>query len=455
MVFLCDLYMPEITMLHLTNSLIGKKELFKPLADTVKMYVCGVTPYDHAHVGHGRCYIAFDVLLRMLRYLGYHVKYYRNFTDIDDKLINRAAREIGDRLRYKEIANRYISSFEKDMQALNCIVPDGQPRVTDNIKHIIAFIQGLIDQGYAYQANGDVYFQISTFSSYGKLSKHKVEDLRTGLRIDVREQKKDPLDFALWKSESNGEFFKSPWGYGRPGWHIECSVLAKEYLGEQIDIHGGGLDLIFPHHENEIAQSEALHGKNFAQFWIHNGLVNIGKEKMSKSLGNVFSLHELFQQYDPMVVRYYFISHHYRAPIEFSFDGLEAAKKAYQKLIHVFSQHECKKIFGGSIASPIIDRMKEFLLDDLNTPGMLGIVFEHLSDLKNNEQELCAVKQILTDVFGLTLQPLPEKKVTITPEIQKLINERNEARKQKDWVRADAIRDKLKELGVEVYDEKI
>ena len=441
-------------MLHITNSLTGKKEEFAPLSDTVKMYVCGVTPYDHAHVGHGRCYVAFDILYRTLRFLGHTVVYTRNFTDIDDKLLNRAAREFGDRLQYQKLANQFIKSFAQDMHALNCLDPDHEPRVTEHIPQIILFIQGLIDQGVAYQANGDVYFNIKQFPAYGALSKHNVEDLRTGVRIDVREQKKDPLDFALWKSESEGQFWQSPWGYGRPGWHIECSALARQYLGEKIDIHGGGLDLIFPHHENEIAQSEALHGKSFARFWVHNGLININKEKMSKSLGNVFALNELFQQFDPMVIRYYFVSHHYLSLIHISFDGLQAAQKAYQRLIKIFSNYACKET-AKNFTSPIIDRMRTFLCDDLNTPGMLGVVFEHLADLQNNEQELCAVKFILTSVLGLTLQPLPEKKIDITPEIQKLIDERNKARKEKNWAQADAIRDQLAQLGIDVRDEKL
>ena len=441
-------------MLKLTNSLTGKKEEFKPLSDLVTMYVCGVTPYDHAHIGHGRCYVAFDVLYRMLQFLGYSVNYCRNFTDIDDKLLNRADKEFSDRLRYKEIADRYIQSFHQDIKLLNCLDPEHEPCVTQHITQIVAFIEGLIEQGYAYQADGDVYFQISRLPAYGKLSKHNVEDLRAGVRVGVREEKKDPLDFALWKSEPEGEFFKSPWGYGRPGWHIECSALAHHYLGEQIDIHGGGLDLIFPHHENEIAQSEALYKKDFAQFWVHNGLVNINKEKMSKSLGNIFALHELFKTFDPMIVRYYFLSHHYHAPIEFSFDGLAAAQKAYQKLINVFANYSCKEM-PKDFTSPIIDQIKEFLCDDLNTPGVLGVIFGHLSDLQDNEQELCAVKYILTNVFGLTLQPLSVQEVEITPEIQTLIGQRNEARNQKDWKRADEIRDQLKKLGFEVRDDKI
>ena len=244
-------------MIQFTNTLTGKKEEFI-VQDTVLMYVCGITPYDNAHVGHGRCYVSFDVLHRMLLFFGKKVVYCRNFTDIDDKLLHRAEKEFGDRLRYLEIADRYIKSFTHDVAALNCLPPHIEPRVTDNIPEIIIFIQELIDKGYAYQSGSDVYFHIAQFPEYGKLSKQKIEDLHAGVRVDVREQKKNPLDFALWKGEPEGEFWQSPWGYGRPGWHIECSVLARINLGEHIDIHGGGLDLIFHHHENEIALSERL-----------------------------------------------------------------------------------------------------------------------------------------------------------------------------------------------------
>ena len=269
-------------MLRITNTLTGKREDFKPLVPgKATMYVCGITPYDRTHIGHGRAYVVFDVLYRLLRFLGYNVSYCRNFTDIDDKLLNKAQEQFGDRHRYKEIADQFIAQYHDDMQALNCCSPDYEPRVTENISIIISFIESLIEQGYAYQANGDVYFSIAKFPAYGKLSKQKIEELRAGARVDVREKKEDPLDFALWKSEPDGEFWQSPWGYGRPGWHIECSALANEYLGEQIDMHGGGLDLIFPHHENEIAQSESRNQASFATYWLHNGLVNIEKEKMS------------------------------------------------------------------------------------------------------------------------------------------------------------------------------
>lgn len=442
-------------MLKLTNTLSGKKEDFKPIkAGHVSMYVCGITPYDRSHVGHGRCYVAFDLLYRVLRFLGNKITYVRNFTDIDDKLLNRAQQQLSDKMRYKELANTFIASFHEEMNALGCLAPTYEPRVTEHMDAIITFIQGLIDKGYAYAANGDVYFQISKFAAYGKLSKHKVEDLRAGQRVDVREEKKDPLDFALWKGEQEGEFWKSPWGYGRPGWHIECSSLAEHYLGERIDIHGGGMDLVFPHHENEIAQSEGLHAQEFARYWVHNGLVNIEKEKMSKSLGNVFFLEDIFKDFDPMVLRFYFLNHHYRAPLDFSFDDLQAVQKSYQRLCLAMAQHKHNDCQPMQQDVAPIDRMISFLYDDMNTTGMLGVVFEHLREIQQDERLLCAVKLLLVDVLGLDLQPLPEQQVEITPQIQKLLDERASARAAKDWARADEIREQLHKMGVEVRDTK-
>lgn len=451
-------------MIHCVNTLTGHKQELVTNKH-INMYVCGVTPYDDAHVGHGRCYVSFDLLYRMLKFLNVEVTYCRNFTDIDDKIMHRAAKELGDRLRYREIADKYIKNFESDITRLNCLVPDVEPRVTDNIQKIIEFIQKLIDKGSAYQSGNDVYFHIESFPEYGKLSKQKIEDLCAGVRVDVREDKKNPLDFALWKGEPEGEFWKSPWGYGRPGWHIECSVLACEYLAEHIDIHGGGLDLIFPHHENEIAQSESLLGKPFSRVWMHNGMVLSNKEKMSKSLGNFFVLRDLFTHFDPMVVRYYFLTHHYRMPIEFSFEGLTTAQKSYERLIRL-----CEGVSADAHAqqshSEIINRMLEFLRDDLNTPGFFGVLFENMSTLTQNKkaapaEALCegwecgAVKHILQNVLGLTLQPLPVQEIELTPEMQQLIEERNKARREKNWARADELRDQLVALGVDVQDKKV
>ncbi len=329
-------------MLKITNTLSGKKESFVPLkAPEVKMYVCGVTPYDYAHLGHGRVYVIFDVLYRLLTFSGYKVTYCRNFTDIDDKLLNRAKKELGDRLAYERLATKFIDAFHDDMNALNCLPPTYEPRVTEHITEIIEFIDGLVKKEKAYIVNGDVYFSIEQFPNYAQLSKHKLKDLRAGARVEVQEKKKDPLDFALWKSELEETFWKSPWGWGRPGWHIECSTLARLYLGEQIDLHAGGMDLIFPHHDNEIAQTEALIGKPFVKYWMHNAFVRIDKEKMSKSLGNFFTLQEVFKKFDPIVIRYLYLTHHYRSPLDFSFDDLEAAHKTYQKLARIFSKHTC------------------------------------------------------------------------------------------------------------------
>ena len=439
--------------MHFTNTLTGKKEEFI-VGKQVKMYVCGVTPYDDTHVGHGRCYVSFDLLSRMLRFFGTEVIYCRNFTDIDDKTMNRAEKEFGDRLRYYEIADRYIANFHHDIGKLNCLSPDFEPRVTENIPQIIDFIKELIDKGYAYQAGKDVYFHIEKFPEYGKLSKQKIEDLYAGVRVDVREQKKNPLDFALWKGEPDGDFWSSPWGYGRPGWHIECSVLARIHLGEHIDIHGGGLDLIFPHHENEIAQSESLFGAPFSRTWMHNGMVNCNKEKMSKSLGNFFVLRDLYKHFDPMVIRYFFLMHHYRMPIDFSFEALSSAQKSYERLIRLCDV-DCSDIDVKNYHSDVVNRMYDFLQDDLNTPGLLGVLFENFTDIANNKYELAAVKNILINVLGLTLQPLPVQTVQMTPEIEALINARNKARWEKDWARADDLRDQLEKLGVDVRDSKI
>jgi len=442
-------------MLKLVNTLSGKKELFKPLFDKVTMYVCGITPYERAHIGHGRCYVVFDVFYRMIRFLGYQVIYCRNFTDIDDKLLKKAQEEFGDPYRYPEIAERNIQSFHNDMAALNCLTPDYEPRVTTHIPQIITFIAALIKKGHAYQANGDVYFHINSFPAYGQLSRQKLDDLRSGVRIAVDEHKKDPLDFVLWKSEPTGKFWESPWGWGRPGWHIECSTLARKYLSDQIDVHGGGIDLIFPHHENEIAQSESLHQTAFTRYWLHNGLIMSDKKKMSKSLGNVFILEELFKQFDPMVLRYYFLNHHYRGPIDFAIADLVATQKGYHRLCNLFRHHACQNNQPNINKLPLFKQLYASLCDDLNTAEMIGLIFEHLSYLRKNEQELCAAKILLTSVLGLTLAPLPETTIPITPEIQQLIDERNQARKQKDWDRADAIREQLEQLGVEVRDEKI
>jgi len=436
----------------------GTRELFEPTnPKEVNLYVCGITPYDSPHVGHGRVYVTFDILYRLLRFLGYEVTYVRNFTDVDDKLIARAAKELGDSSQYREIADKYIDVFNKNMEELGCIPPMHEPRVTDHIKEIIAFVGGLIKSGHAYVADGDVYFSIKTFDPYGKLSKRNLDDLLAGARVDVSEKKRDPLDFALWKGEAEGSFWKSPWGYGRPGWHIECSTLARLFLGDQLDIHGGGMDLIFPHHENEIAQSEALLGVTFAPYWVHNAFVRINKEKMSKSKGNFFTLDDIFAETDPMVVRYLYLQHQYRNPLDFDPDQLKEVQKSYEKLIRICAG-KTKDVTPEQIiesSSPIIQKMLHFLYDDLNTPGMFGVVFEHAQDIQKDPELKSMVKTILSTILGLSLEPLAKQKVEITPEIKELIKKRDEARKRKDYTTADALRDKLRELGVDVQDPKI
>lgn len=438
-------------VLRISDTLTGKKVDFKPLSEgKVKMYVCGVTPYDHAHVGHGRCYVTFDLLFRFLKSLGYNVTYCRNFTDVDDKLLNKSAKELGDQHRYKELADKFIASFTEDVTELSCQKPHYEPRVTETIPEIIQLIEGLIANGKAYEVDGDVYFSVRNFPDYGKLSKRDIEDLQSGARVGVNEKKKDPLDFALWKAEKEGEFWKSPWGWGRPGWHIECSAMSKKFLGDQIDIHAGGMDLIFPHHENEIAQTEGFTGKQFAQYWMHNAFVQIDKEKMSKSLGNFYTLKDILKKFDSQVIRFYYLSHSYNVPLDFSFEEIEKLQKSYKKLVRAF---EGIDVASAAENSQVIDKMEQFLLDDLNTPGMFGVVFESLDYLKDNPAEAALVKKFLNDVLGLPLESVKEEVVEITPEIQQLIDERVKARKNKDWVKADSIRDKLIDMGVQIQDK--
>jgi len=441
-------------MITLSNTVTGKKEAFTPLKkDAVSLYVCGITPYDYAHIGHGRVYVTFDVLLRLLRLTGLTVTYCRNFTDIDDKLLNRAEKELGDQFRYQEIAEKYISAYLEDIARLGCLTPDVEPRVTETIPEIIAFVKGLIDKGYAYQVQGDVYYRVSRFDSYGKLSKRDVDDLLVGARVEVNTKKENPLDFALWKGEEEGTFWQSPWGWGRPGWHIECSAMASKHLDKHIDIHGGGMDLIFPHHENEIAQSEGLYGGTFARYWVHNAFVRINEEKMSKSLGNFFTLRDVFASFDPMVVRFYYLQHHYRSPLDFSFEDLQAAERAYRRLCRAFAGSTCPADQSDEHVqqSPLFKELVRFVSDDLNTVGALGVVFENLSDM---QEEVCAVKFFLQEILGLSLIMPAQKEIEITSEIQALIDKRDAARAIKDWTTADAVRQQLVELGYEVKDKK-
>lgn len=443
----------SLPTLTIYNTLTDRAEPFTSFDNKVTLYVCGITPYDSAHLGHGRVYVTFDTLYRLLKFLGYSVTYCRNFTDVDDKLINRADQELNDPSAYLMLANRYIVSFHEDMKALDCLSPEFEPRVTTHIVPIIKFIEGLIAAGKAYATIlGDVYFSIATFPEYGKLSKRDIADLKAGARVSVREDKQDPLDFALWKSTERQPGWESPWGLGRPGWHIECSAMAKEYFGETIDIHAGGMDLIFPHHENEIAQSEGLHNKIFARYWMHNAFVRINAEKMSKSLGNFLTLKEVCAKYDPMVVRYYYLLHHYRSPLDFTHDDLTAASRSYQRLCHFFDPIKAASPEEVKAGDPLASALLAALCDDLNVAKFFGIVFDKLKEMGPSEAAL--VKGLLTQVLGLSMVPFAKEEVVITPEIKQLLDAREEARKAKDWALSDTLRERLREFGIEVKDTK-
>ncbi|MEK7196161.1 MAG: cysteine--tRNA ligase, partial [Nitrospirota bacterium] len=370
--------------MRIYNTLAGEKEDFIPLVkDRVNMYVCGVTVYDNCHIGHARSAIVFDVIQRYLKYKGFNVKFVRNFTDIDDKIINRAKKE---GIPWNEVARKYTEEFYNDMDSLGVARADIEPKATEHIKEIIDIVKGLIDKGYAYEKDGSIYFEVNKFHEYGKLSKRDKEDMIAGARVEVDVRKKDPMDFALWKASKEGEpFWESPWGKGRPGWHIECTAMSIKHLAESFDIHGGGADLIFPHHENEIAQSEAFTGKPFVKYWVHNGFITIDKEKMSKSLGNFFTIKEVLDRYDPEVVRFFLLSTHYRSPIEFSDEQLKEAEvsidRYYTTLIRIADfpgkgdvkdkTSGIEKPFEGVVNS-FKEKFQAAMDDDFNTALALG-----------------------------------------------------------------------------------
>lgn len=459
--------------LYLTNTLSGNVELFSlynskenntnfnEKCKTIKkidvtLYVCGITPYDYAHLGHGRCYVTFDLLYRLLNFLNYNVKYCRNFTDIDDKIINKAEKELSDQNRYLEISNKFINAYKEDMERLNCLTPKYQPKVTENIPEIIEFIKVLIEKNYAYKSSSGVYYSVESFKNYGQLSKRNLKELKAGARIEVREDKKCPLDFALWKyTDVKNPGWESPWGYGRPGWHIECSTLIKKYLADSITIHGGGMDLIFPHHENEIAQSQAALSVELSKYWVHNAFILLDKEKMSKSLGNFFTLREVFKKFDPILLRYYFLNHHYRSPLEFSFQDLEVASKSYQKLVNFFENVEDKNLKDIQANSDLSKELLNAILSDLNTTKFFGLIFQNIKDF--DKDSAIFAKALIKNILGLNLENIlkEKKEIEITPEIQNLIDQRNKAREEKDWKKADKIRDELKNLGFEVQDKKL
>jgi cysteinyl-tRNA synthetase len=472
--------------------LSGKKEDFIPLHEKkVGMYVCGVTVYDLCHIGHARSAIVFDTIYRYLRYRGYEVTFVRNFTDIDDKIIKRANEE---KVDFKTIAERYIGEFNIDMGQLGLEKPSVEPRATEHIPEMIQLISTLIQKGFAYQGGQDIFFSVKKFSDYGMLSKRDLEEMQAGARVEIDEKKENPLDFALWKSSKPGEpFWESPWGKGRPGWHIECSVMSQKYLGGTFDIHGGGRDLIFPHHENEIAQSQAATGKPFVRYWIHNGFVNINKEKMSKSLGNILTIKDILKDWHSEVLRLFFLSHHYRSPVDYSGDSFNDAKSGLDRFYSTLkaikddvgrgpSSLTEKPKGGGSSAiencRKVIEsfqtRFEEAMDDDFNTAEALGFFY----DLQRNLNSLLdsskghATQEVISTlnqgldhflkigwVFGLFRED-PEKyltqqkkeglkKLNLTEEeILRSIEERNQARKEKNWKRADEIRNDLLSKGI-------
>lgn len=476
--------------LRVYNTLTQSKEEFIPLQEgRIGMYVCGVTAYDLCHIGHARNAVVFDVIYRYLLYKGYQVTYVRNFTDVDDKIINRAQQE---GINTEEIAARYIQEFSVDMGALGLKEPTVEPKATEHIPEMIDMVQRLIAKGHAYQVGGDVYFAVDGFSGYGRLSKRSLDEMQAGARIEVDEKKRNPLDFALWKAAKPGEpSWDSPWGRGRPGWHIECSAMSQKYLGDTLDIHGGGKDLIFPHHENEIAQSEGASGKPFVRYWLHNGFVNIDREKMSKSLGNILTIKEILRDYHPELVRLFLLSRHYRSPIDYSSQGMEEARKNLERFYQTLAgieeglgkEPERKENVEGFSpeemavyrhAEEFSAKFQEAMDDDFNTAVVIASLFELSHDLNRLLQNptphapeiLRKGREGFVEAGGVLgiFQEDPHaflegerrskvKNLTLTQEeIDGLIRERNEARIKKAWARADEIRDQLASQGIVLED---
>lgn len=470
------------------NTLTGRKEEFIPLTPgNVKMYVCGVTVYDYCHIGHARSAIVFDVINKYLRYKGYDVMFVKNFTDIDDKIINRSKQE---GISWDAVARKYTEEYYRDMDALGVGRPDIEPRATEHIKEMIEIIKGLIDRGYAYELDGSVYFEVEKFPEYGKLSKRDREEMIAGARVEVDERKKNPMDFALWKKSKEGEpSWDSPWGSGRPGWHIECSAMSIKHIGEEFDIHGGGADLIFPHHENEIAQSESFTGKPFARYWVHNGFITIDKEKMSKSLGNFFTVKEILDKFDPEILRLFLLSTHYRSPIEFSDEQLREAESSLDRYystilrINTFIEkdrskegsHNGEKTFEAMVLK-LRERFEEAMDDDFNTALALGHIFEFIRDvnrfldskpsgtkanelLQKSKVLLSEVGKVLS-IFGRTPEEwynslIVKKKIGLSEkEILERIKQRQDARKRKEWEKADMIRKELEKRGIILEDKE-
>ncbi|MDR2772499.1 MAG: cysteine--tRNA ligase [Elusimicrobiota bacterium] len=448
-------------MIMVYNTFSDTKVEFKPLKNNeVSMYVCGVTPYDNVHLGHARAYTAFDVIKRHLIKRGYKVNHIQNFTDVDDKIINKAVEQ---KISVKELSQIYIDDYFVEMDKLNILRADVYPLVTNSISEIIDFIAVLVDKGFAYQTGGDVYFNVEKFKDYGKLSKRKLSDLKAGARVEINDEKLSPVDFALWKgakeSDPSDASWDSPWGKGRPGWHIECSVMSSKYLGDEIDIHGGGADLLFPHHENEIAQSEAKSGKQFVKYWIHNGFVTINKEKMSKSKDNFFTLKDIFNQYNPRIIRYYLMTQHYKSPLDFSYANIDAAKNALQGIDDAYL-----RLSALSKSLPLKDealiKVRENFLaaldDDFNCEKALSYLHEAKNLILNeiiaqNTDRLGQLKTLFEELAESSLGiVLPSQGKS--EDVQGLLDDRNKARKNKNWAEADRLRKLIDEKGYKITD---
>lgn len=450
------------------NTLTRKKQPFESIEpNKVRMYVCGPTVYNYIHIGNARPAIVFDTIRRYLEYSGYHVDYLLNFTDVDDKII-KVAKELDEDV--SQIGERFIEAYKEDVKALGVKEATRHPRVTECMDEIIEFIAVLIEKGYAYAVEGDVYFKTRAFEGYGKLSHQSIDDLRSGARIQIEEKKEDPLDFALWKQAKEGEVsWDSPWGAGRPGWHIECSAMAKKYLGDTIDIHAGGQDLTFPHHENEIAQSEACTGKTFANYWIHNGYITIDHEKMSKSTGNFVLAHDLIEKYDPQLLRFFILSVHYRNPINFSEtllenaqNGLERIRNAYQNVVYR-KENSMDLIEDDKFELPKIDQLRQRFMtemnDDFNTANAISVLFDltkdanlYLQSKQTSVKVLQAFQSLFDEIFMVLGLELTRDNELVDEEVDRLVAAREQARKDRDFSLADKIRDTLKEQQIILED---
>ncbi|MBQ8588358.1 MAG: cysteine--tRNA ligase [Clostridia bacterium] len=454
--------------MKLYNTLTRKKEEFKPIEENkVRMYSCGPTVYNYFHIGNARPFIIFDTLRRYLEYRGYDVSFVQNFTDIDDKMIKKANEE---NITFKELADRFIAEYFKDSKGLGIKEATVHPKATENIDAIIEIINKLVEKGYAYNVDGDVYFRVKKFKEYGKLSHQPLENLEAGARIEVGVTKEDHLDFAVWKAQKEGEpAWESPWGMGRPGWHIECSAMANKYLGETIDIHSGGQDLIFPHHENEIAQSEAANEAPFANYWLHNGYINVDNQKMSKSLGNFFTVRDVAAEFDYSVIRFFMLSAHYRNPINFSHDLLLQAKAGLDRIITCAKNLEFLKQNAESAAADeafvselegLKARFIEAMDDDINTADAISVIFDlvkHINisvDEKTGSGNIDKAYELLCELCSVLGIEVSVKEELLDDDIEALINERTEAKKAKNFARADEIRDMLKDMGIILEDTR-